>query len=66
MYTLTNFILTPTKISKTLGMHMRTMRTMIEKCKDTDSELFKVMNSSGVKYEVTGSGQKKKAYFVKN
>ena len=35
--------LTPAKISKMLGMSMRTMRTMIEKCKDPDSELFKAM-----------------------
>jgi hypothetical protein len=56
---------TPAKIIKELGMKMRTMRTLTEKCKDNDSELFKIMNSSGVKYEVTGSGQKQKAYFVK-
>ena len=57
--------LTPSKISKELGMAMRTMRTLIEKCKDPDSELFKVMERNGIKYEVTGSGQKLKAYFEK-
>jgi hypothetical protein len=57
--------LTPSKILKELGMSERTMRTLIGKCKNPDSELFKIMNSNGVKYEVTGSGQKQKAYFEK-
>ena len=57
--------LTPAKISDTLGMSMRTMRSLIEKCKDPDSDLFKAMKSNEVKYEVVGSGRTQKAYFVK-
>jgi hypothetical protein len=56
---------TPVKMIKTLGMSMRTMRNIITKTKDPESDISKEMQNSGVSYEVVGSGRSQKAYFEK-
>ena len=55
-----------TEIAKTLGMSQRTMANRIAKMDDPGSAISKAMIKAGVRYEVSGKGQRQRAFFVKD